>query len=62
MKKAWRIVIVIVIALAAIGAVCMGVGIMTGADWSHVTAVLNEKHHLQEYYQWFVQVIQVLAS
>lgn len=62
MKKAWRIIIVIVIALAAIGAVCVGVGLITGADWPHIMAVLNEKYHIQEYYEWFQQAMQVLTS
>lgn len=62
MKKAWRVIIVIVLALAALGAVCVGVGIITGADWSHIMDVLNGKYHIQEYYEWFQQVMQVLVS
>ncbi len=42
MKKVWRVILVIVVISIAVGAVSAGVGVLTGADFDRVGAVLEE--------------------
>ena len=41
MKKAWRVILVIVAIAITIGAVCAGVGVLTGADPDRIGAILE---------------------
>ena len=43
MKKAWRVILVIVAIAITVGAVCAGVGMMTGADTDRIGAILEDK-------------------
>lgn len=36
MKKGWNIILMIVLAVVVLGAVCMGVGFITGADTARI--------------------------
>lgn len=42
MKKGWNIILVIVVICIAIGAVCAGVGVLTGADFDRIGTTLEE--------------------
>ena len=53
MKKAWRVILVIVLAVIVFGGVCLGVGIMTGADVSRIYTVLDKQFNLTGLYQYF---------
>ena len=58
MSKGWRIIGGIVLALVLIGAICVGVGMMTGGDFADVYARLNVRYNLvgrwEQYSQWAV--------
>jgi len=43
MKKAWSVILVIVAIAITIGAVCAGVGVLTGADPDRIGAILEER-------------------
>ena len=43
MKKAWRVILVIVAIAITVGAVCAGVGLMTGADTERIGTILEER-------------------
>ena len=43
MKKGWRIVLAIVAICIAFGAVCAGVGVLTGADTERVGAIIERR-------------------
>ena len=43
MKKAWRVILVIVAIAITVGAVCAGVGMMTGADTDRIGTILEER-------------------
>ena len=45
-----------------LGAVCMGVGMMTGADFSRIWATLDDKYHVEMYYQYFLEVWSLLQA
>ena len=41
MKKAWSVILVIVFGALLCGAICVGVGYITGADLGRISAVLE---------------------
>lgn len=62
MKKGWRLVITIVLAAALLGAVCIGVGLITGADGQRIYDILDRRYQITEYYYYAAQVWDVLAA
>jgi len=42
-KKAWNVILVIVVICIAVGAVSAGVGVLTGADFDRIGAALEER-------------------
>ena len=55
MKKGWRIILVIVLAAVLLGAVCVGVGLMTGADTMRIYSTLDSRYNLTAYVQAYSQ-------
>ena len=43
MKKGWRVILVIVAICIAFGAVCAGVGVLTGADTDRIGAIVARR-------------------
>lgn len=66
MKKGWRIVGTIVLVLILLGAICIGVGFMTGGDVQDIYAKLNVQYNLsgiwELYSQWAVTVYHNLSQ
>lgn len=69
MKKGWKIVLMIVIIAIAFGAVCAGVGALTGADADRIQSILirrgEEKYNLdvQALFQvWLPEVVQIFRQ
>ncbi len=54
MKKAWSIILVIVFGAILCGAICIGVGYITGADMARITSVL-EHSPVYSYVQMIIQ-------
>ncbi len=52
MKSGWRIILAIVLAAILFGGVCLGVGIMTGADMGRIYTVLDKQFNLTGLYQY----------
>ena len=52
MKKAWQIIMTIVLVVILVGAVCAGVGIITGAEMSRVFSVLDNNYNITIYYEY----------
>ena len=55
MKEAGRIVLTIVLIAVLLGAVCVGVGLMTGADTMRVYNALDERYNISGYYEVYSQ-------
>ena len=55
MKKAGRVVLIIVLAAVLLGAVCVGVGLMTGADAMRVYSTLDERYNISAYQEAYTQ-------
>lgn len=62
MKSGWKIILLVVLIAILLGAVCMGVGKMTGADFTRIWATLDDKYHVEMYYQYFVEVWSLLQT
>ncbi len=67
MKKGWNIILVIVVICIAIGAVCAGVGVLTGADFDRIGSVLEEyiaeQHNVDAdlfIHEWIPEVAGIL--
>ena len=56
MKSGWKIILIVVVIAILLGAVCMGVGAMTGADFTRIWATLDNRYHVDMYYQYFIEV------
>lgn len=55
MSKGWRIIGSMVLVLVLLGAICIGVGLMTGGDLSDIYSALNVRYNLTEYWTQYSQ-------
>ncbi len=62
MRKAWKIVTAIVLILILLGAVSVGVGLMTGGDAARVMETVEDRFHPTAYYEYAGEVIQVFKD
>ena len=69
MKKAWRIILVIIVICVAVGAVSAGVGVLTGADFERIGATLSdqiaEKYNYDAdaiIHEWIPQSAQIIGA
>ncbi len=62
MKKGWRLIVIIVLVAVLLGAVCIGVGMMTGADMERIYSVVDNRYHVTEYYEYAMQVMDILKT
>jgi len=62
MKKGWMIVGVIVLIAVLVGTVSVGVGLITGADMARIFSVLDNRYHLDLYFQYFQQLTEIISS
>ena len=62
MKSGWKIILLVVLIAILLGAVCMGVGMMTGADFPRIWSTLDDKYHVDMYYQYFMEVWSLLQA
>ena len=49
MKTGWRIILTIVVLAILLGAICFGVGLLTGGNPDRVLQTLNSDYHLNSY-------------
>lgn len=62
MKSGWKIILIVVVIAILLGAICIGVGAMTGADFTRIWATLDNRYHVHMYYQYFIDVRNTLAT
>ena len=55
MKKAGRAIGIVVLVALLLGAVCVGVGFMTGADVMRVYTTLDQRYQLSAYQEAYTQ-------
>ncbi len=56
MSKSWRIIMVVVLVAILLGAVCVGVGLVTGGEWDRIYTTLDGRYHVDMYVDWLGQV------
>ena len=54
MKKGWRVILGIVLVALIVGGICVGVGLLTGADSARITQNLDEHYHLNAYIDAYI--------
>lgn len=53
MTKGWKIIGGVVLVLILLGAICIGVGFMTGGDVAGIYSTINARYNVSEYWnQW----------
>ena len=57
MKNAWRIIIMVVLVAILLGGVGIAVGMMTGADFTRIYSVLDERYNITLYYDYLPELI-----
>ena len=62
MKSGWKIILIVVVVAILLGAICIGVGAMTGADFTRIWTTLDNRYHVDMYYQYFVEVWNTLVT
>lgn len=62
MKKAWKIVLVVILIIILLGAICVLIGFFTGADSSRIYDVLNKEYKFVELYNYYMEQIQSYIS
>lgn len=62
MKKAWRIIITITLIVILLGAIFIGVGLITGADTERMFSVLDNRYNLQEWIDYILEVQDIVWS
>ena len=66
MKKGWHIILEIVIVALVVGALCIGVGYLTGADSARIVQNLDEhfqlKAYVDAYTDYAAQLLQYLKT
>ncbi len=66
MSKGWRIIGALVLVLVLLGAICIGVGFMTGGDIVDIYSTLNIRYnivgHWEQYSQWAVTTINNIVE
>ena len=53
MSKAWRVVITIVLIAVLFATVCIGVGLLTGANFSRVYSIFNSRYNVEANYNMY---------
>ncbi len=65
MNKGWRVIGTIVLILVLLGAICIGVGFMTGGDIGDIYATLNVRYnligHWEQYSNWALTTLKNIA-
>ncbi len=62
MKKGWRVILVIVLVAILLGAVCVGVGLMTGGDMPRILEAMDERYHPAVYYEYAGDVFEAITD
>jgi len=65
MRKAWKVIIAIVLVMVILGCICTAVGFLTGADITRMmqTAENNNQLNLMlQYVDWIGQCYEIIVS
>ena len=62
MKKGWKIVFTIFLIVVVIGIVGVGVGMLTGAEYTRIYSVLDDQYHIDTWLNYFAEVAAAVQA
>ena len=62
MSKSWRVISLVVLIAILLGAVCVGVGLVTGGEWDRIYSILDARYHIDMYVDYVGDVFTVLKE
>ena len=62
MKKGWKIVFTIFLIVVVIGIVGVGVGMLTGAEYTRIYSVLDDQYHIDMWLNYFAEVAAAVLA
>ena len=62
MKKGWKIIMTIFLIVVVIGVVSIGVGMLTGAEYTRIYSVLDDQYHIDMWINYFSEVAAALQA
>ena len=62
MIKGWKLVIGISFAAIILGAVCIGVGLLTGADFERIFTTLDQRYQIVAYFNWLNEATKAVTA
>ena len=62
MSKSWRVISLVVLIAILLGAVFVGVGLVTGGEWDRIYTTLDARYHLDMYVDYVGQVFTVIKE
>lgn len=62
MKKGWKIVFTIFLIVVGIGIVGVGVGMLTGAEFTRIYSVLDDQYHIDMWLNYFAEVAAAVQA
>jgi nucleoside recognition membrane protein YjiH len=61
-KKGWKIIMAIFLIVVVIGVVSIGVGMLTGAEYTRIYSVLDDQYHIDMWINYFSEVAAALQA
>lgn len=62
MKKVWKAVMAIVLVALVLGVICVGVGLLTGAELDRIYSVLDNRFNITAVYEAYSQYVKDLTT
>lgn len=62
MSKSWRVIMVVMLIVILLGAVFIGVGLVTGGEWDRIYTTLDGRYHVDMWVKYFGQVYVVIRD
>ena len=66
MRKLWKVIGVIILTVLILGLICIGVGVLTGAEYPRIFTVLNDRFQIEStlrlYRQYFDSFSQTISG
>ena len=62
MSRSWRVISLVVLIAILFGAVCVGVGLVTGGEWDRIYSTLDARYHVDMYIDYAGEVVGVFKG
>ena len=62
MKKIWKTVVIVAVALLILGAAFIGVAMITGADFDRVKDMFNSTYNASSFKEYYTGIVQNLLG